>query len=217
MKAPLAIIALSLFLGAAVTAPGSPLPGDLVFLAFICGLGGLLLLLLPGKRRPARTCIVLDGSNLLYWLDDQPNLAAVQVVVDQLCHHDLVPVIWFDANAGYLIGGRWMGPKELARLLRLDARQIFVAPKGTPADPLLLNSARKLGARVISNDRFRDWTESHPWLADPGFLIRGCIRDGAAELQLPAPAASSVPAAPPRHRERMAIRQDKPRRARSEA
>lgn len=183
MYPPIAIIAISLFLGLASQAPGTPLSADLIYLALLCGLGGLLLLVFR-RRGPVADYIALDGSNLLCWQDEKPNLGSIQLVVDALNRQGFSPVVWFDANAGYLIGDRWMGPEVLARQLGLSPRQVFVAPKGTPADPLLLDGARTLGARVVSNDRFRDWTDSRPWLGEPGFLIRGRIRDGIAQLEL---------------------------------
>jgi hypothetical protein len=80
------------------------------------------------------------------------------------------------------LGDRYLGPVALARLLGLPIRHVFVAPKGTPADPLLLQRAERLRARVITNDRFRDWVDDHPQLQDPGFLIKGQMRDGALSL-----------------------------------
>ena len=59
----------------------------------------------------------------------------------------------------------------------------MVVPKGTPADPLLLDGAKTLAARVITNDRFRDWTDSHPQIKEAGFLVRGEVREGVVELE----------------------------------
>ena len=60
----------------------------------------------------------------------------------------------------------------------------MVVDKGNPADPILLSAARDLGARVVSNDRFRDWRENHPELGNPGHLIRGGYRDGRLWLDI---------------------------------
>jgi len=185
MEKPVVMIALSLALGAATLSPLPGLPAEVLALAGMGLAFGLVLLairLWSHPRPPRAKRIVLDGSNLLYWLDEAPSLRSVQIVLRAVQDRGLVPVVWFDANVGYLIGDRWLGPAAMARLLDLDARQVFVAPKGTPADPLLLDAARALGVRVVSNDRFRDWAEARPWLAGPGFLIRGCIRDGVADL-----------------------------------
>ena len=35
----------------------------------------------------------------------------------------------------------------------------------------------------MTNDRYRDWTEAHPEVAEPGHLIRGGMQDGKVWLQ----------------------------------
>jgi hypothetical protein len=194
MKISIVLIVLSLALWGGTQWPELGLPAEALGLSALGLLAGLVVqaVLLAarliarwraGGADPARL-IVLDGSNLLYWQDETPSLRSVQIVLDTLRAQGLVPVVWFDANVGYLISDRWLGPAAMAQRLGLPARQVFVAPKGTPADPLLLDRARALGVRVVSNDRFRDWSESRPWLAERGFLVSGRIRAGIADLTL---------------------------------
>jgi hypothetical protein len=142
------------------------------------------ILLLRGRPGRTKAWIVVDGSNVLHWDGEVPAIATVARVVDDLRSRGFVPVVWFDANVGYRIGDRYMGPERLARALGLPARQVLVAPKGTPADPLLLEGAVVLNARVVTNDRFRDWTQDHPRIREPGFLVPGQVRDGAVTLAL---------------------------------
>ena len=104
-------------------------------------------------------------------------------MVSSLTRQGLAPVVWFDANAGYLIAGRYMGPAPLGRALDLPPDQVYVAPKGTPADPLILRGARMLSARVVTNDRYRDWTGTHPEVTTPGFLIRGRVEGDGVRLE----------------------------------
>ena len=134
------------------------------------------------RRKPRGNWIVVDGSNVLYWDRDTPDLGSVRQVVNILKGEGYDPVVWFDANVGYLVGTRFMGPPVLADALNLPRRQVFVAPKGTPADPLLLEGAEALGARVVTNDRFRDWEEQFPRIKEDGFLVRGFI--GTDEIGL---------------------------------
>ena len=68
-------------------------------------------------------------------------------------------------------------------MLQLPVNQVFVVPKGTQADPYILDTARKFSARIVTNDRYRDWAEVHPEVAEPGHLIRGGMRDGMVWLQ----------------------------------
>ena len=141
-----------------------------------------LLLYLRARRRQAPSYVVVDGSNVLYWQREEPSLGTVQGVVDELKARGHAPVVWFDANVGYKIGRRYMGPHVLARRLGLPRRQVFVAPKGTPADPLLLRGAELLEARIVTNDRFRDWAEEFPQVAEAGVLVRGRVRNREVQL-----------------------------------
>lgn len=184
MRVSIILAGLAGLLAVAVAIPGSPLPDEVLTLAVLLGIAGLVRVLLV--RSPRRRYIVLDGSNLMHWQDNQPRLASVRAVIDRVQAQGYRPVVWFDANAGYLIGDRWLGPRDLSRRLGLPMRQVFVAPRGVPADPLLLEGARRLGAPVVTNDRFRDWRDRYPWLAEPGFLIRGRVQDGVASLSVDA-------------------------------
>ncbi len=104
-------------------------------------------------------------------------------MVSSLTRQGLAPVVWFDANAGYLIAGRCMGPAPLGCALGLPPDQVYVAPKGTPADPQILHAAQTLSARVVTNDRYRDWTGTHHEVTTPGFLIRGRFEGDSVRLE----------------------------------
>lgn len=41
-----------------------------------------------------------------------------------------------------------------------------------------------MGARIVTNDRYRDWAEAHPEIATPGHLIRGGWREGKLWLAI---------------------------------
>jgi hypothetical protein len=134
--------------------------------------------------RRKRRWIVVDGSNVLHWKDETPMLSTVANVVEVLQSQGFTPVIWFDANVGYKVSDRYMGPRPLSRAIGVPQRQVFVAPKGIPADPLLLEGAERLRARVVTNDRFRDWAETYPKVEDAGFLIAGRVQGGEIGLRL---------------------------------
>jgi Zc3h12a-like Ribonuclease NYN domain len=162
-------------------------------------LAGLVIILLsrrPPTRRVRTTFrnpILVDGSNVMHWKDETPQIAAVQAVVQQLKSRGFTPGVMFDANAGYKLSGRYMNESDFAMLLTLSEDQIFVVPKGTQADPYLLSAARDFGARVVTRDRFRDWAEAHPEVKEAGFLIRGGYRD-SGELWLDEALPSAAPA-----------------------
>ena len=172
---------------------------DLMLLALVAGLASLILLLLGGFRRrqdnwpsddgaprrqraakskPTERYILVDGSNVMHWKDELAQLATVCDVVQALTARGFSPGVMFDANVGYKLGNRYQDDRELAQRMGLPEDRVLVVPKGTPADPYLLNCARDLGARVVTNDRFRDWAAEHPLVWEPGFLIRGGYRNG---------------------------------------
>lgn len=155
-------------------------------------LSGLLLLLVllfrlwrglrSGPRPLPEDWVLIDGSNVMHWLDNTPRLETVRTVADLVRARGYVPGVVFDANAGWKLAGRYLHDGDFARLLGLEERQVLVVAKGTPADPFLLATAREFGARIVSNDRFRDWAAEHPEVLQPGFLIRGRMKGQEACL-----------------------------------
>lgn len=133
-------------------------------------------------RRAHRRHIMVDGSNVMHWKDGEPKIETVRRVLNMLTQRGYTPIVWFDANVGYKIGDRYRGPSSLALLLNIPVQQIFVAPKGEPADPFLLEWAKDLKAKIVTNDQFRDWIDSHPQIRKPGFLVTGRVRGNNIQL-----------------------------------
>jgi hypothetical protein len=104
-------------------------------------------------------------------------------VVAALKAQGLDPGVVFDANVGWKLFGRYLGEHELSQLLELPQDQVLVVPKGSPADPWLLTTARDFSARIVTNDRFRDWAEAHPEVDNPEFLIRGSLSGSGVWLE----------------------------------
>lgn len=158
----------------------------LVGMALAAIILGFLLRSRSGSRSvPAgalQPVILVDGSNVMHWQDNTPQLAPLMHVIERVSALGYLPGVVFDANAGWKLFGRYMDDADLARILSLPRDQVFVVPKGTQADPYLLATAREQGARIVTNDRFLDWAETHPEVAAPGTLIRGGMRDGALWL-----------------------------------
>lgn len=120
--------------------------------------------------------LLIDGSNVMHWQDNKPALEPVKQVVRRVRQLGYHPGIVFDANAGWKLAGRYLDDDDFAGLLGLYPKQVMVVPKGRQADPYLLETARGFGARIVTNDKFRDWVETHPEVSTPGFLIRGGLR-----------------------------------------
>ncbi len=175
-------IALSLV---ALLAPGLQ---DLLLLGVPCALASLILLgraVLSGgplsKRPPA---VVLDGSNVMHWQDGVPQLETVRTVLSHLKERGFSPGVIFDANAGYLLSGSYMHDGSFAKALDLPHDRVMVVAKGTPADPTILMAARDLGARIVTNDRYRDCVGEYPEISQCGHLIRGTVQGGQVSLDL---------------------------------
>lgn len=146
---------------------------------------------IQSRRRPV---ILIDGSNVMHWRDGTPSLAPLRAVIGVVRAAGFELGIVFDANAGYKLFGRYLDDADLARKLDLPADQVLVVPKGQPADPVLLAIARDRGASIITNDRYRDWAETHPEIATPGHLIRGGWRDDEIWLDLAASGSAKTAA-----------------------
>lgn len=185
-------------LGAGLAVPGL---SELVGPAFVGALMGAILLVvcLLRRRRPAeaevgpwsrprakRGYILIDGSNVMYWKDKTPRIETLVEVVGHVAALGYTPGVIFDANVGYLIAGRYQDAAALGTALGLPRDRVFVVDKGNPADLTLLAAARALSASIITNDRYREWSERHPEVLKPGVLIRGGYRDGRPWLDLDA-------------------------------
>lgn len=161
---------------------------DLFLLAVLCAVASAVLLGLAARKRGPRAgdvpWVVVDGSNVMYWEDGVPRIDTVRQVVKALTAGGFAPGVMFDANAGYLLTGRYMHDTALGRALGLPTDRIMVVPKGTPADPYILNAARDYKARVVSNDLYRDWVTEFPEVVAKGHLIKGGYRNGALWLDL---------------------------------
>lgn len=193
MIGPLLLVLLSLLgLGAALALPGL---SDLTLIAAPALIAALILLWRtarnPRTAQPAPPVIV-DGSNVFYWQDGTPRIDPLLLVLRDLEARGYKPGVVFDANAGYLLEGRYRHHRAMSRVLGLPEDHVHVVAKAEPADRLVLTAARDLQARVVSNDRFRDWAEDFPEVLTPGFLIPGGFRDGVLWLDLgPAPHGSA--------------------------
>ena len=188
MVAPLLVLFVSM--AGLVAALFVPDLADLRLLAGLCALVGLFLALRARARRgravpaAAQKWVVVDGSNVMHWKDGTTRIETAREVVDRLTALGYAPGVVFDANAGYLVAGKYRHDRAFGRLLGLPEDRVMVVPKGTPADTFLLTAARDLGARVVTNDRFRDWADAHPEVREPGHLIRGEYRAGKLWLDI---------------------------------
>ncbi len=125
--------------------------------------------------------VIVDGSNVMHW-SGEPSLKVLSRVLKELEKRDLQPHVYFDANVGYALFDRHVEPEELAAKLDLSPVQVTLAPSRTTADEVLLERAVSEGLRVVTNDRFLDWKQRFPKVAEKGFLIKGIWKEGSVIL-----------------------------------
>jgi Zc3h12a-like Ribonuclease NYN domain len=180
MRTPLTLFIVCAF--GMVLAAMTPGLEDFVLIAGLATVASVVLLLLASRRRkPAASDprrVIVDGSNVMYWVDNSQSIVTLVAVVQHLERLGYRPFVIFDANAGYLLNGSFSNADAFGRMLGLPTKQVIVAPKGTPADPIILANARQSGLPIVTNDRYRDWLDQHPEVRAPGRLIRGGWREG---------------------------------------
>lgn len=138
------------------------------------------------KRTKPRTLprVVVDGSNVMYWKDNTPSPEPLCDVVGHLTQLGYAPLFFFDANAGYLLLGKYLKDREFERRLGLPRYSVIVVPKGMIADEAILRAARSHDCQIVTNDRYRDWAEQFPEVKKPGFLRQGKYRSGKLVLKV---------------------------------
>lgn len=184
MTVPFGLLLLSLAgLLAALILPGA---SDWLLLAGPSAVASLILWLQSLRRgmSDALPWVLLDGSNVMHWRDNIPQIETLREVVVALERAGFTPGVVCDANVGYKLVGRYLNEGDLAAVLGLPVTQVRIVDKGEAADPVILQAARDHGVRIVSNDRFRDWTEAFPDITRPRTLIRGGYRDGQLWLDL---------------------------------
>ena len=167
---------------ASLLVPGA---SDWILLGLPSLLASLILLLRARLARPAALpAVIVDGSNVMHWRDNTPQIETLREVIAALEQAGFAPGVVFDANAGYKLTGRYLHDDTFSSVLGLPRKRVMVVNKGEPADPMILTAARDHGARIVTNDRFRDWAGQFPEVADGDRLIRGGYRDGKLWLDL---------------------------------
>jgi len=139
---------------------------------------------LDAAKGPPKNAIIVDGSNVMHW-GGEPSLDVVSHVLRSLEQAGYAPIVFFDANVGYKVDERYYTEKTLAPLIGVPFEHIVVVASGVIADEMILNCATDLKARIVTNDRFRDWRVTFPHAAKKGTLVRGKWRDGTVKWERP--------------------------------
>ncbi|MFN7598493.1 MAG: hypothetical protein ACK5PT_17500, partial [Cereibacter sp.] len=128
MRVPLFLVLASLVgVGVGLTVPGWT---DLALLAGLCALAGAILLgaaLLRVEVRAAAAprWVIVDGSNVMYWKGDTPQIETVRQVLEHLADLGFSPGVAFDANAGHLLAGRYLDHAAFSKMLGLAEDRVM--------------------------------------------------------------------------------------------
>lgn len=114
--------------------------------------------------------ILVDGSNALFWRGAQAQRDVPTLVVNALKARRFAPIIYFDHSVH-----RHLGEEDLVSLAQIT--QVNIAPRGTPADALLLDACLRGRIQIVSCDRFQSWRSSHPSLCR-NWLVSGRVGKG---------------------------------------
>ena len=133
----------------------------------------------PGTKALPRNSILVDGSNVLFWGGDGPSAKVLSRVLRALEKKGYVPIVYFDANVGYVLADRFYNETKLAGLIDVQKRHICVVDKGVIADEAILAFASEHRLRVITNDNFRDWRVQFPHADKKGVLVGGTWQEGS--------------------------------------
>jgi hypothetical protein len=114
--------------------------------------------------------ILLDGSNVLFWRGVQADAALPALVARALIARRFSPHVIFDHSVW-----RHMGAPEIEGLRAFV--EVTTAPRGTPADAMLLARSKQGQCQIVSRDQFRAWRAQHPALRRD-WVVTGQIGKG---------------------------------------
>ena len=121
-----------------------------------------------GKRM-----VVIDGANVAYEersAGGKPKFSNLLKVRRELEEKGFEPVILVDASLKYDIDDQ----EQLENLIR--SQQVRQVPAGTDADFFIIQFSQELDALIVTNDRYKDYADQHPWVPErrlPYMIVKG--------------------------------------------
>ncbi len=117
--------------------------------------------------------VVIDGANVAYEEKSgggKPKLSNLLKVRRELEERGFDTVIVVDASLKYDIDDQ----VQLEKLIR--SQQVRQVPAGTDADFFILEIANACGARIVTNDQYKDYSDRYPWIPErrlPYMIVNG--------------------------------------------
>ena len=117
--------------------------------------------------------VVIDGANVAYEERSgggKPKLSNLLKVRRELEERGQEAVIIVDASLKYDIDDQ----EQLETLIQ--SQQVRQVPAGTDADFFILEIADQCGARIVTNDQYRNYKDRYPWIPErrlPYMIVNG--------------------------------------------
>lgn len=106
-----------------------------------------------------RERILVDGSNVARSVEGK-SIECLELMRTKLLSMGYAPVIIVDANLRHLLTGDKR--EKLESMLKNNV--IFQSPAGVKADEALLKISDEKGFRIVSNDQFKEYMNTYPWI-----------------------------------------------------
>lgn len=124
---------------------------------------------------PVKNIIVVDGANVAYIEKSEnggPKIDNILAVDRELKDKGYEPIIIVDASLQYEIDDA----EHFETLI--NNQTIRQAPAGTDADFFILETAREHKAKIVTNDRYKDYQDKYNWIEKarlPLMIINGAV------------------------------------------
>lgn len=149
---------------------------------------------------PSGTLFLLDGSNILHWGRSVHgiSLRAVRAIVNELKRRGEAYQVYFDASAKHCLKANAAELKQYEKLLTDDPDHFHQVPMGTCADDfLLLIASQDDSAKIMTQDRFKDYADRYPQVIHSdrlllGMVVQGQIHFPGIDLNIPFPKAENL-------------------------
>jgi len=122
---------------------------------------------------PVKPKLLLDGSNVATETNQTKKkvsslemlLGCKRAIENEFPGHELI--IFVDATFKF-----YLPAEEVSKFEGLElSGEITRTPGGVVADSIILKTATRNNARVISGDRYKDWVKTYPIIGEPGRII----------------------------------------------
>ena len=109
-----------------------------------------------------RKIVIVDGNNIAYHLspNGRPQVNNLLLAQRSLVSGGYKPIFVISAALVHSIDK----PNVLQSLM--SEIEVIRAPRGTNDDLKIIQTAQNRNADIVSNDRFLDWLDRHPWVSD---------------------------------------------------